>query len=89
MAHRAHDTRIDWLKANLFSSWGNTVLTLIALAIIWIVVTRFLEWALFSAVFSGDDGAACNQPGAGACWPFITGCSCTAAIRTRSAGASN
>ena len=38
MAPRARGTRIDWLKANLFSSWGNTALTLIALAIIWIVV---------------------------------------------------
>jgi general L-amino acid transport system permease protein len=72
MAQGRHHTRVDWLKANLFSSWGNTALTLVALAIIWIVVTRFLDWAVFSAVFVGDDGAACNQPQAGACWPFIT-----------------
>jgi len=71
MARARHETRIAWLKANLFSSWGNTALTLISLAIISIVVVRFLDWALFSAVFSGDDGAACNKPGAGACWPFI------------------
>ncbi len=71
MEHRAHGSRIDWLKANLFSSWGNTALTVLALAIIWVVVTRFLDWALFGAVFTGDDGAACNKPGAGACWPFI------------------
>jgi general L-amino acid transport system permease protein len=68
---RGHTTRIDWLKANLFSSWGNTALTLLSLAIMWVVVTRILDWAVFSAVFAGEDGAACNKPGAGACWPFI------------------
>ena len=31
-----------------------------------------IDWALFSAVFSGNDGSACAEPGAGACWPFIT-----------------
>jgi general L-amino acid transport system permease protein len=67
-----YTTRLDWLRANLFSSWGNTILTLLSLAVIWIVVTRFLDWALFSAVFTGDDGTACNKPDAGACWPFIT-----------------
>jgi general L-amino acid transport system permease protein len=72
-SHRArHEDALDWVKANLFSSWGNTALTLISLAIVWIVLSRFLDWALFSAVFTGDDGSACNKPDAGACWPFIT-----------------
>jgi general L-amino acid transport system permease protein len=71
MPGRAHDARIDWLRANLFSSWGNGLLTMVALLIVWLVVSRFLDWALFRAVFTGDDGAACNKPGAGACWPFI------------------
>ncbi len=72
-SHRArHDDALAWVKANLFSSWGNTALTLISLAIVWIVLSRFLDWALFSAVFTGDDGSACNKPDAGACWPFIT-----------------
>jgi general L-amino acid transport system permease protein len=71
--HRARqEEALDWLKANLFSSWGNTALTLISLAVIWMVLSRFLDWAIFSAVFTGDDGAACKQPGAGACWPFVT-----------------
>jgi general L-amino acid transport system permease protein len=72
MASKRHGTRIDWLRANLFSSWGNALLTLVALAIVWLVLSRFLDWALFSAVYSGEDGAACNKPDAGACWPFIT-----------------
>ncbi len=71
MAHTRHMTRVDWIRANLFSSWGNGILTLISLALIWIVATRFLDWAIFSAVYSGEDGSACNKPDAGACWPFI------------------
>jgi len=62
----------DWSRSNLFSSWSNTVLTIVAAAIVWLVLSSFLNWALFSAVFVGSDGAACNKPGAGACWPFIT-----------------
>jgi general L-amino acid transport system permease protein len=66
------DKRIDWLRANLFSTWGNTALTLFAAAIIWIVVSHFLDWAVFNAVFTGADGAACNKSTTGACWPFVT-----------------
>lgn len=81
MAHEAHsnwmDTgpiarSVDWLRANLFSSWGNTVLTLICLAVVWYVIVGFADWAIFRAVFSGSDGSACNKPDAGACWPFVT-----------------
>ncbi len=61
-----------WLRENLFSSWRNTIVTVISVAIIWMVVSAFLNWALFTAVFTGSDGSACNKPGAGACWPFIT-----------------
>ena len=81
MAHEVHSSGIkagpvgrslDWLRANLFSSWSNAILTLICSFVVWYVVVGFLDWALFSAVFTGSDGAACNKPDAGACWPFIT-----------------
>jgi general L-amino acid transport system permease protein len=61
-----------WLRANLFSSWGNTLLTLATFYLAWLLLAAFLDWAIFSAVFSGSDGSACAHPGAGACWPFIT-----------------
>jgi general L-amino acid transport system permease protein len=63
---------IAWLRANLFSSWSNTLLTVLGLWLIASVVTGALEWAVFSAVWTGEDGRACSAPGAGACWPFIT-----------------
>jgi general L-amino acid transport system permease protein len=61
-----------WLRANLFSSWTNTLLTLATLCLSWLLLTNFIDWAILSATFTGSDGAACARPGAGACWPFIT-----------------
>ena len=63
---------IGWLTKNLFSSWSNSVLTLLGLWITWRVVSGALDWALFSAVWTGNDGNDCRVPDAGACWPFVT-----------------
>ncbi len=70
--YKTRATRADWISANLLSSWGNAALTLIALAAIALLLWHVLDWAVFSAVFTGSDGSACNRRGVGACWPFIT-----------------
>jgi general L-amino acid transport system permease protein len=62
---------LDWMRANLFSTWTNAALTLACAAIAAFIAVRFLDWAVFSAVFSGSDGSACASPDAGACWPFV------------------
>ena len=72
MRAKSRRTAIEWARANLFSSWGNAALTLLSLTGIAFVLWHALDWALFSAVFSGKDGRACAGPGVGACWPFIT-----------------
>ena len=62
-----------WLRANLFSTWGNTLLTLIGLFITYeAVVAASSPGRILSATFTGADGSACTREGAGACWPFIT-----------------
>jgi general L-amino acid transport system permease protein len=61
----------EWMRENLFSSFANTVLTILALALIWLVVPPALDWAIFSAVWVGNDRSACLAEGSGACWPFI------------------
>lgn len=61
-----------WLRSNLFSSWGNGLLTMAGLWIVWTVVAGFVDWAILRAVFRAEDGRACAVPGAGACWPFVT-----------------
>ncbi len=62
---------LRWARVNLFSTWGNTALTLVGAALAAWIVAAFFDWAIFSAVFTGDDGNACKAEGTGACWPFI------------------
>jgi general L-amino acid transport system permease protein len=62
---------IGWLRANLFSSVTNTILTLLALALLLWVVPPLIRWAFVNAVWSGDGREACIAPGAGACWAFV------------------
>lgn len=60
------------LQRTLFSSPGNSVLTLVALWLAATILWGLADWGLVRAVFTGEDGAACRAPDAGACWPFIT-----------------
>ncbi len=62
---------VGWLQKNLFSSVSNTILTLLGLWITWRLVTSVLDWAIFSAVWTGEDGSVCRASSAGACWPFV------------------
>jgi general L-amino acid transport system permease protein len=60
-----------WLRANLFSTPMNSILSLIfALFVVWVLV-RVLNFVLFSAVFTGADREACVGENVGACWPMI------------------
>lgn len=69
---------IKWLRENLFSSWLNTLLTLVGLAIIVFLVQKFLPWFLHS-VWDAKSLSECRAiieerwgPGAeGACWAVI------------------
>lgn len=60
---------IGWLRTNLFSSWFNGVVTLIALYIVWVVISNFIDWAFISSHVSGIDRFACTSDGA--CWAWI------------------
>ena len=62
---------VAWMRENLFSSWSNTALTLLGAWLLYSIVPPILDWALFSATFTGTDRQACLRDGAGACWPFI------------------
>src|SRR5712691_4062433 len=58
-----------WLRANLFSSLFNTVLTVVAVAFLAVTIPSVIRWALFDAVWTAPNSRACR--GAGACWAFI------------------
>ena len=60
---------IGWLRANLFNSIFNSILTVLALALIGLVVPVIVRWALIDAIWSAPNGQACH--GSGACWAFI------------------
>ncbi|GJL82209.1 MAG: hypothetical protein DHS20C01_18430 [marine bacterium B5-7] len=60
---------IGWLRENLFSSVGNSILTIIGLLFIAYTVPSILNWTLFDAVWSGGADACRENPHA-ACWTF-------------------
>jgi len=61
-----------WLRANLFSSPGNTITTLVVLGLLAWLGTRFFEWAVVNASFGKASVATCNAlAGHGACWSVV------------------
>src|SRR5262249_13843115 len=60
-----------WLRNNLFSSWANSLLTVVALYVVWKLIEAIVSWGIVNAVWSGEDGSACRVEGSGACWIFI------------------
>jgi len=60
---------IGWMRANLFSGWLSTILTLAGLYILWLIIPGLLDWAFFDADFQGDDRFACTS--SGACWAWF------------------
>ncbi|SDS72787.1 amino acid ABC transporter membrane protein 2, PAAT family [Pseudomonas asplenii] len=58
-----------WIRANMFSSWINTLLTLFAFYLIYLIVPPILHWAILDANWVGTTRADCTKEGA--CWVFI------------------
>jgi general L-amino acid transport system permease protein len=69
---RARGGPILWVRENLFSSWTNTALTLLALWLIYQLAAAALSWAVLDATWQGQDGSDCTRADAGACWPFVS-----------------
>ncbi len=65
---------IGWMRANLFNSVGNAVLTVVFGALALYLIYGFAKFALFDATWVGLDREACVPKAgqaAGACWPMI------------------
>jgi len=60
---------IGWLKRNLFSTWYNSILTVIALWILYKAVSVVLDWGIVNAAF-GTTRESCDAV-QGACWSFL------------------
>ncbi|MFD2262547.1 amino acid ABC transporter permease [Lacibacterium aquatile] len=70
---------VGWLRANLFNSWLNSVLTVVCVAFIVYAVSKIVPWAFFKAtwVSQGLDATGkaitpdqCRAAG-GACWAIV------------------
>ena len=60
-----------WLRANLFSSIGNTLLTLVFAGLLVQFISAAIDWFILGAVTDAASRAACRQQGSGACWAVI------------------
>ena len=69
-----------WIRNNLFASWKDGILTVLALTAIVMYLPKALNWLFFSAVWTGSDRVACltvEQGGQlpagwnGACWAYV------------------
>ncbi len=62
---------VAWLRDNLFSSVGNTFLTILGAYLIYLIVTGLFGFAVAHATWTGENGEACRA-NTGACWPMVT-----------------
>lgn len=61
---------MGWIRANLLSTWYNSLLTVVALIILWNTLIPFIEWAFIDSLWFSTSKAC--QAGDGACWSVIT-----------------
>jgi general L-amino acid transport system permease protein len=65
---------LGWLRANLFNSVFNTILTILAVYFLVVTVPPLIRWAFMDAIWDAPNGQACRGPNGqevGACWAFI------------------
>ncbi len=63
---------LAWLRANLFSGPLSTLATLGFAALVAWLLPGLIRYLLVDAIWSAPDGAVCREPGAGACWAYVT-----------------
>lgn len=72
-SQRPPGTRVGvlrWLRANLFNTWYNSILTLLILWLFYKVIPPFIDWAILDAVWGHVESTVCRQSD-GACWAFL------------------
>ena len=62
---------VPWLRANLFASVPNALLSLAMLALLVWIASGILRWGIFQAVFAPDADACQAARGLGACWGVV------------------
>ncbi len=62
---------LGWLRANLFNGWFNSILTILALYLLWQVVPPLFNWLFVDAIWGKVPSEVCRANREGACWAFI------------------
>ena len=66
---------MGWVRQNLFSSVGNTLLTFFGMYLAYLLIMPFIQFAFIDAIWTGDNREAClaTDPTqhAGACWAYV------------------
>ena len=62
---------VRWIRANLFSSWLNSGITLLLGAVLLAVLPQILSWGIAHAVWTADADQCNAARGTGACWGVI------------------
>jgi general L-amino acid transport system permease protein len=60
---------VGWIRANLFNTWFNSILTLITLYALWKIVPPFIQWAVLDSNWYSS-AEVCRES-EGACWSII------------------
>ena len=60
---------VGWIRANLFNTWFNSILTLITLFVLWKTVPPFFRWAVVDSLWLSSSEAC--RGAEGACWSVI------------------
>src|SRR5690606_16312687 len=66
----ARQGMVAWLRASLFSSPLNTLLTVLVAWLLLMIVPAMVEWLFIRANFDATNAQECRASG-GACWAFI------------------
>jgi general L-amino acid transport system permease protein len=61
---------IGWVRANLFNSYFNSILTIVTLYFLYKIIPPFVNWAILKSAFF-TTGSGCRDA-AGACWSVVT-----------------
>ena len=62
---------VELLRRNLFDGWGNTLATLLVLAVLAWLLPPLLRWGVVEAVFRPDNAACRAAAEIGACWGVV------------------
>ncbi|MEM0906918.1 MAG: amino acid ABC transporter permease [Pseudomonadota bacterium] len=70
---------IGWLRENLFSSWSNTVITILSIAFLVWILPGIIDWAILKSVWNAQSLTECREiikathgeGVSGACWAVI------------------